>query len=138
MPLPRDSDARDYYRSAFQWLDDARFLLRQAARPRASVYLAGYTVECMIKALILSSVPRKMHESLMQEKTLFTHNLEILKALYRTKGGFPLPKSISKDLMEVGSWEPERRYRPGSVKYEEAERFLLAVERITAWADGRL
>lgn len=137
MALPRDRDARDYYRSAFQWLDDASFLLT-AARPRAAVYLAGYTVECLLKALVLDSLPNRKRAELAQSKVLFTHDLDELRATYLTSGGPSLPKDVAKDLLEVGSWDPARRYRPGSVRYDEAERFLKAVQRIAAWADGRL
>lgn len=137
MALPRDQEARDYYRSGLQWLDDAKYLLK-SERPRASVYLGGYTVECMFKALIISSVPRKKQAQLIRERTLFTHDLGDLKALYQSVGGFPLPRSIVKDLSIIGTWGPERRYLPGAVPLEEADQFVKSVERIAAWADGRL
>ena len=62
MALPKDPDARLYYRSAFQWLDDAEFVLKTGKRTRAAVYLGGYTVECLLKALVLSAVSRKKRD----------------------------------------------------------------------------
>jgi len=42
---------------AKQRFDDALLLL-EMGRTTAAVYLAGYSVECMLKALILSAVPQ--------------------------------------------------------------------------------
>jgi hypothetical protein len=46
--------ARRFDRAAIQRFDDAQFLL-SGSRTNAAVYLAGYSVECMMKALILST-----------------------------------------------------------------------------------
>ena len=138
MSLPQDLDARDYYRSAQGWLADATFMLREANRSRAAVYLAGYTVECLLKALILSHVPRKKREELKKRRDFLTHDLLALKALYLSHHGFSFPKSVASDLVEVSSWDPASRYRPGPIKYQYADAFLQAVERISLWADGRL
>jgi HEPN domain-containing protein len=45
-----------FFRAAQQWLAEAQFLL-QNDYTTAAVYLAGYAVECMLKALILASEP---------------------------------------------------------------------------------
>src|SRR5690606_15979110 len=56
MAIPADINARRYYRVAYQRLDDGQALL-EINRPRAAIYLTGYAVECMMKALLLTSTP---------------------------------------------------------------------------------
>lgn len=67
---------------AKQRSDDARFLLGH--RNTVAVYLAGYAVECILKALWLSRIPfrdrAKQVEVFRGEKA---HNLEWLKAQYK-------------------------------------------------------
>jgi hypothetical protein len=138
MALPRDPEARNYYQCAKQWLDDANLILQKLDRTRAAVYLAGYGVECMLKALVLSTLPARKIAKLRRTKALFTHSLESLERLYLTNGGPPLRREIHADLLIVGEWDTELRYRPQAIKYKDAARFLEAAVRIVAWADGRL
>ena len=56
MAMPTDINARRYYRVAYQRLDDGAVLL-EISRPRAAIYLTGYAVECILKALLLISTP---------------------------------------------------------------------------------
>ena len=56
MGMPADINARRYYRVAFQRLEDGKSLL-EINRPRAAIYLTGYAVECILKALIVTSTP---------------------------------------------------------------------------------
>jgi HEPN domain-containing protein len=56
MGLPHSRGARLFYRAALHRYDDAALLL-EAGRTTGAVYLAGYTVECMLKALVLAGVP---------------------------------------------------------------------------------
>lgn len=78
MALPRDPEARNYYQSAKQWLEDANLILHRLDKTRAAVYLAGYGVECMLKALILSTLPSRKIDQLLKTKGLFTHSLRRL------------------------------------------------------------
>ena len=55
MAVPASSEARLYYRCAFQRQEDAQILLR-ADRTTGAVYLAGYGRECILKALVLSAL----------------------------------------------------------------------------------
>lgn len=49
--MPISKNARLFYRAAKQRFDDALLLL-ELKRTTAAVYLAGYSIECMLKALI--------------------------------------------------------------------------------------
>ena len=53
MGLPKGEDARRFYRAAFQRFEDAEILLANQ-RTTGAFCLAGYGVECILKALILS------------------------------------------------------------------------------------
>ena len=52
MALPNAVEARPFYRSAKQRFEDAQFLL-EADRTTGAIYLAGYSEECILNALIL-------------------------------------------------------------------------------------
>ena len=66
MTTPSAPDARLFFRFALQRHDDAQVLLRYD-HTTGAVYLAGYGVECILKALILSGVPRKERDGQVEE-----------------------------------------------------------------------
>lgn len=135
MAIPRDPDARRYYRAAGQRLDDARAVL-EIGRTTASVYLAGYCVECLLKSLILASTPESSRPG--TRSALMTHDFDSLRRLYAVRCGGPLPEPVARDLALVGGWAPRLRYDPGTIKMRDANRFLAAVERLWDWANQRL
>jgi hypothetical protein len=138
MALPRVSEARPYYYSAKQRLDDSVFLLT-AGRTTGAVYLAGYCVECMLKALILAGVPEGARaQTLASLRGPSAHRFEWLKKLYVDNGGPQLPRDVANHFSLVNTWTTDLRYTPGMVKPSEAETFLQSVREIVAWADGRL
>ena len=139
--MPRDKDAKRFYRAAGQRLEDAAVLL-DAARTLAAVYLSGYCVECMLKALILTQAGKdKKQEVLDSFRGSGAHNFDRLMAAYERYGG-PRPSKKDKELtgafLLVGSWDTDMRYESGTMLVDEGEEFLAAVRRIAAWADGRL
>jgi len=62
--MPSSAHTRRFYRVAKQRFGDALLLL-EMGRTTAAVYLAGYSVECMLKALILSAVPQAQEEEIL-------------------------------------------------------------------------
>lgn len=137
MGLPDSAEARLFYRSAKQRFEDARFLMPE--RTTGAVYLAGYSVECMLKALILALVPAKRKvETVAEFRGARAHDYDWLRARYFENGGPPFPAEIAKAFALVNTWDTELRYRPGMLSPREADAFLLAVEAILVWADGRL
>jgi len=62
--MPSSAHARRFSRAAKQRFDDALLLL-EMERTTAAVSLAGYSVECLRKALILSAVPQTQEEELL-------------------------------------------------------------------------
>ena len=138
MALPTDTDVRKYYRVAMQRLDEARQILMNLELAAAAIYLTGYAVECMLKALVLSHTPRVARKRMLQSlKDDFGHNLRRLRAEIIARGVVPRP-DIVRELLFVSSWSPELRYEPGPGDPREAARFLDAATAILAWADGRI
>jgi hypothetical protein len=85
--MPSSVQARRFYRAAKQRFDDALLLL-EMERTTAAIYLAGYSVECMLKALILSAVPQAQEAELLgMFRGARAHDYEWLLHLYVEKGG---------------------------------------------------
>ncbi len=138
MAIPSSSDARLYYRCAFQRFEEAQVLL-QAAYTTGAVYLAGYGIECILKALVLMGVPaRARPDTLKSFRGSKAHEYEWLRSLYLTNGGARFPREITQHFTLVNDWSTDLRYTPRSVRAEEAEAFLAAAVAIIRWSDGRL
>jgi hypothetical protein len=140
MPLPAAQNARPFYRAAMQRLDDARFLLDKGQRTNTAVYLARYSVECILKAILINSLPIKAQDAIIDEFRKYGqgHDFGWLKNEYRKAGGPPFPPDVQRSFITVSSWETDLRYQTGSIKLKEAEVFLTAAETIVSWADGRI
>ncbi|MBY0526713.1 MAG: HEPN domain-containing protein [Gemmataceae bacterium] len=139
MALPTAAEARAFYQSAKQrWLD-ARFLLEEG-RTTGGVYLAGYAVECILKALILASIGkvsgRRM--ALASFRGAKAHDFGWLRTEYLDKGGPSFPSEIAKWFSRVNSWNTDLRYQPGTIKAREAAAMFEAAQGILEWAEGRL
>ena len=138
MPVPGSSDARLYYRCAFQRYEEAEVLFT-ADFTTGAVYLAGYGIECILKALILMAVPvAARSETLKSFRGSKAHEYEWLRSLYLTNGGARFPREITQQFTLVNDWSTDLRYTPRSVRADDAEAFLKAAVAIIHWADGRL
>jgi hypothetical protein len=138
MALPRAAEARQFYQAAKQRFEDARFLLA-AGRTTGAIYLAGYSVECTLKALILSMLPAGKRRVMLQSfYGARAHDYNWLKARYFENGGPHFTKSIANAFAFVNTWAVEIRYRAGSSKQDTAKGFLDSAEAIMTWADGRM
>jgi HEPN domain-containing protein len=139
--VPADKDAKRFYRAAGQRLEDAQFL-SESTRTTAAVYLAGYCVECMLKALIIARAGKSKKDEVLEEfRGAGAHNYDRLLAMYERYGG-SRPTKKNKELAEafviVGSWSTDMRYDPGTMPGDDADEFMDAVRRIWKWADERL
>jgi len=109
MGVPRSIEARIYYRCAFHRFEDALILLR-ADRTTGAVYLAGYSVECMLKALILSTVPAKKRLDVFQSFRGPTgHDFDYLRNQYRLNRGAPFPREVNQSFTLVNDWSTDLR-----------------------------
>lgn len=138
MAIPNETNARLFYRCAFHRYEEAEVLFK-AGYTTGSVYLAGYGVECILKALILvSATPQTRLDTLKSFRGSKAHEFEWLRSLYLLNGGARFPSETTQQFTLVSDWSTELRYTPRSVQPDEAEAFLAAAANIIKWADGRI
>jgi len=136
--MPKSKNARQYYRAAWQRFEDADFLMH-GGRTTAAVYLAGYGVECILKALILAAVPSSREEGILQDfRGSRAHDFESLRKLLSDRSGAALTRYVVRHFAHVNTWSTEMRYSPGTVRHREAKAFLDSARAILTWADGRM
>ncbi len=132
------SEINLYWRVAVQRFEEAQILHGEHDLGTAAVYLAGYSVECALKALLLSTYPagrcKKVIESFRGKAG---HDFESLKAKYlRRPNATTFPSALIGSFSVVRSWDTELRYKPGVTPAAEVKRFLAAVEQIMTWTKG--
>lgn len=137
MGVPSDIDARRYYRVALQRFEDGD-LLRRMNRPRAAIYLTGYAVECMLKALLLVVTPAGGRPGVLRLfRGAIAHDIGWLRdRLIRHIGGLPVAQA--RHVSFLSSWSTDLRYEPGPGDPEDADAFLAAAASILEWAKGRM
>jgi HEPN domain-containing protein len=138
MGTPADIDARRYYRVAYQRLEDGWLMLDKLNRPKGAVYLTGYAVECILKALILVITPSNARTGILKSfRGALAHDLLWLRAqLLHRHIVFPL--AVARELAYVASWSVDLRYEPGPGDREDAQRFIASARAVLRWADGRM
>jgi HEPN domain-containing protein len=135
MALPKDIDARRYCRAAFQRLDEAEQILTKIGLPAAAIYLAGYSVECILKALMIErTIPTSRSQLLDELKKDFGHNLHRLREGLASRG-VRVPSMENRCLLNLSVWSPNLRYEPGPGRIKDAERFLREARKLIGWAD---
>jgi HEPN domain-containing protein len=139
MALPHFKEARLFYQAGLQRFEDAQLLFKYH-KTTGAVYLAGYGVECFLKALVLSAIANldaraKMLKSFHGARA---HDFEWLKKRYLDHAGASIPPEIARHFAFVNTWSTDMRYKPGSVRDRDAKKFLDAAEKIIEWAKGRL
>jgi HEPN domain-containing protein len=136
--LPKTPEARRFYRAAKQRFADAELLL-EAGRTTGAVYLAGYTVECMLKALVLDRVAPGLRQQLLAElHGKKAHDIEWLRGLYRQHVRTDIARDVARHLTRVATWSVDLRYLAVLLKQQEADGFFESVVAIVKWADGRM
>ncbi len=136
MALPRAKEPRRFYRAAACRYEEAQFLLK-AGYTTAAVYLAGYAVECMLKALILSTEPAAKHAvTLASFRGSYAHAFDWLRQCLGDRR-VHLPASVMRELAGVNWWTTNLRYDPGVLKRPDAELFLRAANDVMVWVKGR-
>lgn len=133
MPL----SSRDFQRAARQRLETALLLYRNHHNLDA-MYLAGYTVECSLKALILGLTPgpdrAAMFDRISRGNAM--HYPENLSAILRT-----LDKAIPLELVKKYrrfAWSTDLRYESGRTPTGETGGFLRTAQQTYEWVEGEL
>jgi hypothetical protein len=138
------SGVSDQSKVAHHRRDDAQALLQQE-RWRGAMYMAGYAIECTIKAKLMKVFKKRTLEDLEVElkrrglipdrTSLFDHRIELyMRASGRLdtlkgKGKEPLWQSFN----VANQWLPSWRYNPDQSNRPDAEDFLSAVDTMLKW-----
>jgi len=103
----------DLQRLATERITDAKVLLA-GRRWSAAYYLAGYAVECGLKACIAKLMKSEEFPDKKFADKCWTHNLTLLLDLAALKGAFDAALEAEPDLVDnwktVKDWSEETRY----------------------------
>ena len=136
MGAPRDSEARRFYYVAWHRLEDAETLL-DGHRWQGAVYLAGYAVECGLKAsLIVRTAQARRREMLSDFVGRRGHDLSWLRQMLAVQGEH-LTATIHEELALLSMWSTDLRYEASTGDPEDAQEFLDAARRVLRWIDER-
>ena len=131
------ANVRLFLRAADQRLEDAAVLLN-GRRGTGAVYLAGYAVECGLKALLLSAVPARREAALMETfRGTAAHDYEALRQRYFEKSGARFPPHVVRDFERVARWAVRLRYDPGTTGAGVARPFLASALRLHEFFQDR-
>lgn len=127
-------DVRLFDRCASERFEDATKLL-ECDRTTGAIYLAGYAIECILKALLLSAIPeRKRDEMIETFRGRRGHHYEWLRSQCAGLGRLRFPPEINRRLSLVNDWSTDLRYSPRTESIEDAEAFLNTAAAILDWA----
>lgn len=131
------SSSRDFLRAAAQRLGTAELLLGNGYNLDA-MYLAGYTIECALKALILETTPetdrKKMLKEISSGKQM--HSAEALLGRLRDRNR-RIPLKLVKRL-RPSDWSTNLRYETGRIDTGETRAFLKTAKAVYDWVEGEM
>ena len=134
----RSKHVRRFLKAADARLEDAEFL-REARRSPAAVYLAGYAVEFVLKALVLGQLPEHRQLPMIARfRGAVAHDYHWLLGIYRENGGAAYPAPVTQALARLDSWGTEMRYNPRTVYPGDIDHFFRAVATVVEWGKQRL
>lgn len=129
-----------FQRAAKRRLAAAEFLLSKGKNQHNldAVYLAGYAVECSLKALILHMTPAADKSETLKKITVGKkmHSPEILGELLKTLGS-AVPAELAKRL-RLSGWSTDLRYKAERRSAGESRGFLKVVRKTYDWVEGQL
>lgn len=135
-----DCSPKSYWRAATQRLEVAEFLLKNSRYHLDALYLAGYAVECSLKALILRRTPKPKWAAVCEEISsgAKAHNLDFLEGILNRRQR-SIPDETSESLKVIRrEWTTNLRYVGALIPCKEADTFIKHVELIYKWAERSL
>lgn len=128
-------------------LADAQ-VLYAASRWRGAMYLAGYAIECLLKAKLMQiydcrtlrelELELKRRSLLPAHRTVFTHQLETLLSLAPGAHRLTQNHELARAFRNVNQWAPQWRYNPRQVNSAEAARFMSHVDKVMHWINTNI
>ena len=128
-------------------MDDAEALFRES-RWRGSMYMAGYSIECRLKAKLMDmfgclnlgelEVELQNRGILALKATIYSHNLLTLLRLTGSRERMSLDEPLWDQFILVNSWIPGWRYSSDLSHVAEASEFLGAVKDVSRWIENNV
>ena len=133
-----DSTAKKFIRAARQRFAAANKLLALELNIEA-VYLAGYTVECALKALLIERTAPRRRRRLIDEafRGRRGHDFEMLRQMLR-RLSCHLPPDVALQMTRVQTWSTDLRYQVGFIETEDTQAFLDAAGTVLRWVERSL
>ncbi len=124
-------------------LKDAKRLRNQSGW-RGSMYLAGYYVECKLKARLmemydiwtLEELERKLYQRTGKPIKAFTHSIEVL--MTHTGALNRMDNTARRSFTKCNQWRTDWRYDPSNGSRHECETFIEAVEILGNFIDRNI
>ena len=131
------TSSHDFQRAARQRLTTAEFLLDHGNNLDA-MYLAGYTVECSLKALILEKTSMVGHAEMVKRISSGKkmHDPEVLGGILKDLS-WPIPIELVKRFRRSG-WSTALRYESGRTDTAETRGFLKTAKAAYDWVQGEI
>ena len=147
MPRRLFSGVTEQAKAAKHRLDDARSLFKEQ-RWRRTMYMAGYGVECSLKAKLmkrfrcwtLQELEDHLHAKnlLPGQFTIFTHQLMLLLRLTGSAAVLQRDRGLWPQFVLVNEWLPAWRYSPDLGRREDAEDYLNAGTTMAKWIENNV
>lgn len=132
-------------KAALKRLIDARSLQSQK-RWRGAMYLAGYSIECKLKARLMEMYDIDKLELLEEEierkvghrVNVFTHSIELLFGLTGVRDRLlndPKKPSTLRSYQQCNTWRPAWRYKPDDGAEGDCKTFMEAIQEFSEFID---
>ncbi len=128
-------------------MDDAQALLN-ANRWRGAMYMAGYSIECLLKTKLMRIFNcrnlRELEDELQGKRilaaqaTVFTHQLELLLRLTNAIDRLRQNEEHWRLFNMVNRWVPAWRYTADQANADDAKDFLEAIEKVSRWIENNI
>jgi HEPN domain-containing protein len=125
---------RKYLRAARQRFIAVELLFEEGLNFEAA-YLAGYVIECSLKAIILSQVSVGHRDDYANRyfRGRPAHDFEMLRRRL-AELGVEAPAQVRSDLRFASWWSTDLRYEVGYLDEPDVKDFIAAAERVLRWA----
>ena len=135
----------DFKKLHERYISDAELLYRYE-RYDSAYYLAGYSVECLLKAIICKNIQPNEFPPKNPSNTHYIHNIEQLIKTAKLDKEFEFDRGKSDELKNsyllLKDWDPaDLRYNTGPTSQKKAKDFLDAVKDekgFVSWLNKRL
>ena len=145
------SKVTDQRKAAFKRLRDAKKLLdyqeavdwrqTKGKHARGAMYLAGYAIECKLKAIAMEVNRCRTLQELqakwaVDERDVFAHGLESLIKRLPVYERFTNSSVWKPFTAQVNRWRPSWRYDPDDYPNGNAAEFVQAVQMVYDWLEN--